>query len=175
MRRLLILRHAKAERPEPGKRDHDRTLNRRGREDARMVGDYMVRHGLVPDRAVVSPAARTRETWEHAGAAFRAPAAVAFDERLYDAAPPVILDVVRGAPADAHALLLIAHNPGLHRTAVLLVGTGDIDTRQRLSEKLPTAGLVVIDFAVDDWNKLHWHGGRLDRFVTPRSLAAATD
>jgi len=175
MRRLMILRHAKAERPEPGGRDHDRTLIRRGREDARRVGDYMVRHGLVPDRAVVSPAIRTRETWEQARSAFPAPAVVAFEERLYEAAPHVILEVIKSAPADVHGLLLIAHNPGLHRTAVLLVGTGDIDARQRLSEKLPTAGLVVIDFAVDDWSKLHWHGGRLDRFVTPRSLAAATD
>jgi phosphohistidine phosphatase len=38
---------------------------------------------------------------------------------------------------------------------------------------LPTAGLAVIDFAGKDWRKLHPHGGRLERFVTPRSLAAA--
>ena len=175
MRRLMILRHAKAERPEPGGRDHERTLNRRGREDAGTIGAYMVRHGLIPDRVVVSTAVRTRETWEHAAGAFPAGLAVAFEKRLYDAVPHTILDVIKRTPADVHGLLVIAHNPGLHSTAVLLVGAGDIDARQRLSEKLPTLGLVVIDFAVDDWDKLHRHGGRLDRFVTPRSLAAATD
>jgi hypothetical protein len=40
---------------------------------------------------------------------------------------------------------------------------------------LPTSGLVVIDLAFDDWSRLHRHSGRLERFVTPRLIAAATD
>ena len=63
MRRLLLLRHAKAERSQPGGRDHDRILSKRGRNDAAAVGAYLVRHRLVPDRALVSTSARTRETW----------------------------------------------------------------------------------------------------------------
>ena len=47
---------------------------------------------------------------------------------------------------------------------------GDIEARERLNEGLPTAGLVVIDFAAETWDKLHAHAGRLERFVTPRSL-----
>jgi phosphohistidine phosphatase len=47
--------------------------------------------------------------------------------------------------------------------------------RQRLAEECPTAALVVIDFAIDDWRRLHPRSGRLIRFVTPKSLAAATD
>ena len=31
----------------------------------------------------------------------------------------------------------------------------------------------MIDFAGSGWRKLHPHGGRLERFVTPRSLAEA--
>ena len=64
MRRLLLLRHAKAERSQPGGRDHDRVLTQRGRADAKTLGAYLARHRLVPDRALVSTAARTRETWE---------------------------------------------------------------------------------------------------------------
>jgi hypothetical protein len=33
--------------------------------------------------------------------------------------------------------------------------------------------LVVIDFAGKDWRQLHPQGGRLERFVSPRSLAEA--
>jgi hypothetical protein len=32
----------------------------------------------------------------------------------------------------------------------------------------------VIDFAVDAWNRVHERSGRLDRYVTPRWVAAAT-
>src|SRR5215472_15626148 len=40
MRRLMLLRHAKSDRP-PGVADHDRPLNRRGARDAGVVGTYL--------------------------------------------------------------------------------------------------------------------------------------
>ena len=52
---------------------------------------------------------------------------------------------------------------------------GDIDARERLREKLPTSGLVIIDFAFDDWGKLHPQSGRLERYVSPKSLEAAAN
>ena len=55
MRRLMLLRHAKTERAEPGQRDRDRKLVKRGRADAPTLGAYMVHHDLVPDSALVSP------------------------------------------------------------------------------------------------------------------------
>ena len=73
-----------------------------------------------------------------------------------------------------HSLLLVGHNPGLAELASLLMASGDVETRQRLIEKFPTAALAVIDFALDDWGKLHPKAGRLDRFVVPRALDAET-
>ena len=69
--------------------------------------------------------------------------------------------------------LVIGHNPGLHELALMLVASGDIETRERLREKLPTSGLVIIDFTFEDWGKLHPRSGRLERFITPKSLDAA--
>jgi phosphohistidine phosphatase len=70
-------------------------------------------------------------------------------------------------------LMLIGHNPGLHDVARLLIASGDVEARERLNEGLPTAGLAVIEFAAESWRKVHPHGGRLERFVSPRSLADA--
>ena len=56
-----------------------------------------------------------------------------------------------------------------------LIASGDVEARERLNEGLPTSGLAVIDFAGDDWEKIHASGGRLERFVTPRLLKTATD
>jgi phosphohistidine phosphatase len=55
----------------------------------------------------------------------------------------------------------------------MLIASGDVEARERLREKLPTSGLVIVDFAFDDWSRLHPHSGRLERFVTPKSLAGA--
>jgi phosphohistidine phosphatase len=175
MRRLLLLRHAKAERSEPGTKDISRVLIDRGRKDAARIGTYMAAHALVPDRVILSPAARTQETWKYAAAAFHPAPAAMSAERVYDATPHDILAIIKDTPASVHTLLVIGHNPGLHEFALMLIASGDIDARERLREKLPTSGLIIIDFAFDNWSKLHPQSGRLERFVSPRSLEAATN
>jgi phosphohistidine phosphatase len=175
MRRLILFRHAKAERSEPGMEDRARALIERGRKDAGKIGAYMAGHALIPDRVVLSPAARAQETWKFAATAFRPAPAAMTAEPLYDATPHGIFALVKEAPASAHTLLVIGHNPGLHELALMLIASGDVDTRERLREKLPTSGLVIIDFAFDNWGKLHPQSGRLERFVSPKSLEAAAN
>jgi len=170
MRRLIILRHAKAERASSTGRDFERPLAPRGREDGAKMGAYMARHGLLPERALVSPAERTRETWTLITAALSATPAVEYDERLYDAKAEMILQVIRAAPTQTHTLCVVAHNPGLQQFALLLVGAGDSEARERIAQKLPTCGLLVIDFSIDAWDKVAASQGRLDRFVSPRML-----
>ena len=199
MRRLMLLRHAKSDRP-PGIADHDRPLNRRGRDEAPLVGTYLAHNGLVPDRVLCSTSERTRETWDlvagsladavtSASASAAAPSArpaktarkkasrspkrppVDFDARLYAAEPQTILALLRETPPKVHSLLVVGHNPGIHEAALALIASGDVEARERLHEKFPTSGLAVIDFALDEWTKLHARSGRLDRFVTPRQLA----
>jgi phosphohistidine phosphatase len=171
--RLILLRHAKTEKAEPGQRDHTRRLNGRGQKDAPLIGGYMARHALIPDLVLVSTAARTRETWELLASALSASPRVSYEERLYDAGTEAILAVVKEIAPRVRTLMLVGHNPGLHDFARLLIASGDVEARERLNEGLPTSGLAVIDFAGDAWRKLHPHGGRLERFVSPRSLAAA--
>ncbi len=173
MRRLLLFRHAKAEHSEPGMEDRARKLIERGRKDAAKIGAYMASHGLIPDWVIASPSMRTRETWKFASGVFRPRLTAGMVDSLYGATPHDILEAVRQAPATARTLLVIGHNPGLHELALMLVASGDIEMRERLREKLPTSGLVIINFTPDDWGKLHARSGRLERFITPKLLDAA--
>jgi phosphohistidine phosphatase len=175
MRRLLLLRHGKAERSEPGMPDLTRALIERGRKDAAKIGAYMASHALIPDRVVISPAARTRETWKFAASAFRPEPGAIMSEQLYDATPHAIFAAIKDAPASVHTLLVVGHNPSLHEVALMLIATGDIEARERLGEKLPTCGLVIVDFAIDAWGKLHPQSGRLERFISPKTLEAAAN
>ena len=175
MRRLLLFRHAKAERAIAGTPDRDRGLIERGRKDAGKIGAYMASHHLIPDRVLLSPAVRCQETWKYASNAMKpAPAAMSV-EKLYDATPHAILAAIKDAPVAAHALLVCGHNPGLHELAQMLIASGDVEARERLNEKLPTSGLVIVEFAFDDWGRLHPLSGRLERFVSPKSLEAAAN
>jgi phosphohistidine phosphatase len=173
--RLLIFRHAKAEKGAPGTRDRDRPLAPRGLKEAPQMGAFMAHHKLVPRHALVSPARRTRETWDGLAGTLPGTIPVFFEDRLYDATPETIVAAIKETPANIRTLIVVGHNPGLHETARLLIAAGDVEARERLNEGLPTSGLAVIDFAGNDWDKLHPRSGRLERFVTPRLLKAATD
>jgi phosphohistidine phosphatase len=174
MRRLMLLRHAKTERAEPGQRDRDRKLVKRGRADAPTLGAYLVHHDLIPDLALISPAVRARETWDLVVQAFDKPPRVQIDDRLYNASPHKLLQVL-AEPRKASSLLIVGHNPSLHEFALQLIASGDVEAREQLHEKLPTSGLVVMDLPIEDWPKLRPHSARLERFVTPRLIAAATE
>jgi phosphohistidine phosphatase len=175
MRRLLLLRHAKAERSQTGERDHDRVLAARGRDDAPRLGAYMVRHAFMPDLVLVSSSTRTRQTWELAATAFEDVPPAKFEERIYEAAPQAILKIIKEIGPAVGTLLIIGHNPGIQELAVQLVAVGDSDALRQLKDEFPTSALAVINFMVEDWSRLHQRAGRLEHFVTPKTLAAATD
>ena len=175
MRRLMLLRHAKSDWSQPGKRDHERELAPRGRKAAPRMGKFMARQGLLPDRVLVSTAQRTRETWALVRDVFDHDPFTSFDECIYESSPGEILAAIKEMPAATERLLVVGHNPGLQNLAVALIGGGDIESRARLAAKFPTAGLAVIDFAVDDWNEVRPGAGRLELFVSPRMLAQAAD
>jgi len=174
MRRLMLLRHAKTERAEPGQRDRDRKLMKRGRADAPVIGAFMAHHGLIPDLALVSPATRAQETWTLVAAAFAKAPRMVSDERIYNASAEKLVGLI-GETRKAHALLVVGHNPSLHEVALRSIASGDVEAREQLNENLPTSGLVVIDLPFDDWSKLSAHAGRLEHFVSPRLIAAATE
>lgn len=175
MRRLMLLRHAKTERDSPSGQDRDRRLDARGREDAPTIGHYLTEHKLVPDLALVSPAARTRETWELlAGVLKHRPTSEVVPD-LYGADALELLAIARAAVGRAadktlRSILVIAHNPGLHELALDLIAKAHRHDRKALEDNLPTSGLAVLDFAIDDWNDLSPQRGTLERFVSPRIL-----
>jgi phosphohistidine phosphatase len=179
MRRLMLLRHAKTETDAPSGRDRDRRLDDRGRKDAAEIGGWIARHPPVPDSVLVSPAVRAQQTWELAWAAMQEllrkdPAPTPHVEllpELYGADPTLLLQTIHAASAtDSQRLLVVGHNPGMHELALALAGSGDAAGRQALSDNLPTAGLAVFDFKVDDWADVAFRRGRLVLFVTPKVL-----
>src|SRR5262249_20163007 len=62
MKTLLVLRHAKSDRSDPGIVDHDRPLAPRGETAAPRMGAAPAALGNVPDAIVTSPAVRARDT-----------------------------------------------------------------------------------------------------------------
>lgn len=171
MRRLILLRHAKSDWPD-GIADLERPLAARGRAAAPLVGAYLARESLIPDRVLVSSARRTRETWELVAPCLPRLPDTENEPRIYEASCARLLAVLRDQPADVHTLMLVGHNPGMEELAETLVHEGPLLARDAMGEKFPTGAVAVIDLPIDDWSAVAPKLGRLDRFIVPRSLAA---
>lgn len=135
-RRLVLVRHAEAAAAtEP---DRDRPLVAPGLAAAAALGRWLADRGIRPDRVVISPSRRTRQTWQLVAPA-EAPAAE-LDERIYDNTVDALLAVVRETAPDVQTLLLVGHNPA---TAGLAAA---FDPGVR---RFPMSGAAI--FALDEW------------------------
>lgn len=174
MKRLLLLRHAKAEQ-DPTKADHSRALAPRGRRAAPLVAKAMRKAGFVPDHVLCSAARRTRETWALAAPELKAEPSVEFTEALYLAPWQAIVAVARRTDDPVQALMVVGHNPGLEDCAAALLhrpaGHEERERQAALAEKFPTGALAVIDCAIDLWGDLAPGCGALTAFIKPRDLA----
>jgi phosphohistidine phosphatase len=179
MRRLLLLRHAKTEHDAPSGHDQDRRLDDRGRRDAAEIGGWIGRHPPVPDFVLISAAVRTRQTWEIAREAMKRQVPqpqVEILPELYGADLSQLLQTIHAASAaDPQRLMIIGHNPGMHELALALTGGGDAAGHKALAENLPTSGLAVFDFAIDDWADVAFRRGRLVQFLSPKLLKQGSD
>jgi phosphohistidine phosphatase len=174
VKRLLLLRHAKAVPAGTEIADRERALVARGREDAAAVGRYMKKHEFVPDFIMSSSSRRTVETVDLVTAELPGRRRVDLLEVLYLARPTALLATIRGAPDRSKMLMLVGHNPGMEDLATALarepVRRKESDRFDLIEEKFPTAALAVIDFAVSHWRDVRRGQGEFVDFVRPEDL-----
>lgn len=166
MQRLILMRHAEAERASGSGRDRDRALSTRGRADAAGMGRALAARGLRPDLALVSPATRTRQTWELVHDAL-GDVQVRDDDALYNGSADTLRRFVEAAEDDAGCLLVVAHNPGVHLLAVeyLVESAASPAVLDRMSGGFPPGAAAV--FAVDAAGRCVFEG-----FLQPRELGS---
>ena len=170
MKRLFLLRHAKAERDADSGEDFDRPLAARGRRDAELLGRQLSAKNWRPDLIVASTSVRTLETAALLTAAWPASVSIAKDKDLYLASAARIMSYVRAAPDGAGSLMIVAHNPGLEEFALKLAG----DALRRMQKKFPTCALAVFDLSIDHWARASPDFARLIAYFTPKDLADDT-
>ena len=101
MKKLTLLRHAKSSWDDPVDRDFDRPLNKKGKRAAAVMGRFIQRNGLTFDQILASPAVRVIETLENVEEASGQAMEPTWDRKIYLASSATLLDVLRGASADA--------------------------------------------------------------------------
>jgi phosphohistidine phosphatase len=166
---LLLLRHAKAASGEGGMTDRDRPLTPRGQRDAGLMGAAIATE--PPDAILCSPAKRTRQTLAAVVACLGENPKTTFSDDLYEAGRDY-RDTISTSGGDAQRLLVVGHNPAIHRTALALTGAGDAAIHAMLSGKFPTGALAEIAFDAGSWREIKPGSGELLAFRRPKDLGA---
>lgn len=162
-RRLVVIRHAKAEPTAPS--DHERALAARGRADAGEAGRWLRARGITPDAALVSDALRTRETWQALAGAAGWDVAPSWSAPLYAAGSDSAFDLVRDLDADLGTVVVLGHNPTMAYVAEL-IDDGDGDsaaTTELMTRGFPTCALAVFVVPVE-WSDIGPGAGTLESF-----------
>lgn len=148
MKRLTLVRHARAASSHHTLADADRPLAPRGREDAIALGRYLLAHGWVPDRILMSPALRARDTALLLAQTMAVPeSALDIDERIYEATTGELMDVLEALPDQNDDVMVVGHNPAMERVCATL-------SHGRVSHLAPgdTAHLHI---ETDTWVGIH--------------------
>ena len=122
----MLLRHAKAVQQSPGGDDFARDLQDKGKADAKRLGTYLADKKLLPDLALVSTAARTKQTYEIVAAALGRPGAVRYEQALYNATGGELRGILRSLDPAIQTLMIVGHNPGIADAAAMLSRDGDL-------------------------------------------------
>ena len=161
MKTLFLLRHAKSSWESSELSDFDRPLNARGLETAPFMGNIIKDNAFKIDLIVSSPAKRAQQTALLVKKTANINGEIEYDDRIYEASPRRLLEVVAEIDEKHDSALLVGHNPGFEGLVHLL--TGEI-------QPMPTAALAVIDLTIERWNEINAHCGSLRKMLRPKAL-----
>ncbi len=165
MKRLYILRHAKAASPE-NTQDFDRPLATQGQEDAAALGKLIAKQSYMPGTVLCSTAKRTRETLE--ALALPASTKIEYLEKIYDAAASDLLEMIQSTDDSAQSILLVGHNPAIHELALRLASEDSgLSLLQRLLQGYSPATLSVLDVPCKCWNDIQLGENFLINLLAP--------
>jgi phosphohistidine phosphatase len=156
MKKLMLIRHAKAEKDNAAK-DADRSLKYIGIQDARFMADRLKENSIIPQHIVTSPALRAKTTAEIFAEELSLPDPV-IDRSIYEASQQMLLDVINKLPNNYDFVAIVGHNPGI--AYILYHLTGQI-------KDVHTCTVAVIDFETDDWAAVSGEAGKLSYFSAP--------
>ena len=159
MKTLYILRHAKSSWENAALSDFERPLNERGLAAAPLVGGVMKKNRFLPEVILSSPARRAEQTAALIKQSAGIGGAIRFDERIYEASPARLLEVI--SEQKTASLMLVGHNPGLEGLLKFL--TGEL-------QPMPTAALAVVDLEIDKWSGINSSEGNLRTLIRPKEI-----
>lgn len=113
MKNLILIRHAKSSWKNTSLDDFDRPLNKRGKQDAPIMADRLLKRGINMDYIISSPAKRAADTAKIFAGVLSYNSEITLTDDLYEASQNQILEVIKRIDYKYQNILIVCHNPGL--------------------------------------------------------------
>ncbi len=143
---LLIMRHAKSDWNNTRLDDHARPLNKRGKQDAPLMGKLLKDEELTPDLIITSTAERALTTAELVALACDFEGELVTTRHFYHADPATYLEMLQGVDDQYNRVMIVGHNPGMQE---LLADLTD------QAEHFTTANIAHVELPITSWSQLN--------------------
>ncbi|WP_035758032.1 SixA phosphatase family protein [Hugenholtzia roseola] len=149
---LVLIRHAKSSWKDSTLADFDRPLNKRGKQDAPMMGEILASKELRPEAFYLSPAKRSKKTAEKIAEKIAFPQhLLKIEDQLYFGGSEKIVQWIKKLNNHLHTIFIVSHNPDLNDLAAYFLGS---DFFNRQIQNLPTASLLALQIPVESWHQI---------------------
>ena len=145
MKTLIVVRHAKSSWANIGERDFDRTLNERGKEDAPMMAQKLLKTNIKVDAFVSSSAKRARKTARAFAEEYgKTKQDIILVDDLYHAPAATFYETIKTLDDKYESVAVFAHNPGITDFVNTLCNNMQID-------EMPTCAVFAVKTSTDTW------------------------
>ena len=165
MKNLFVIRHSKAKLYREGQEDHDRTLNKIGKEDAKITGNWLNNLGINIDIIYSSSSLRAKATTTILTEHLDSKPKVIIDNNLYLADENYLFQYIKQIDEEFEAIALVGHEPGLKRLINLLTGS----FASGLENKFSTSAAAVIVLNIPFWSSINEREGTLFKYFNNRN------
>lgn len=163
MKRIILNRHAKSDWGDPSLSDYQRTLNERGFNDAPMMAKRFKERNIKVDYLYSSSAVRAKTTAEFfINELGLSNDKYEFDREIYGSGASFIRNLLPKLDKNLDAVMFFGHNPDF--TSLVTYYSGE-----RIGN-LPTCGIAVIKFEIEQWHLINDVNGELEIFDYPKSI-----
>jgi phosphohistidine phosphatase len=148
MKKIVIVRHAKAEDLNEKSTDFKRSLTKKGKNDSRTIAKRIKSLEIHPDLIISSPANRAIETAVNFAEVFDYPVKeIILDEDIYyDFSTEKLMNFIGNSDNKFDNIFIFGHNPSLSYFATYLLKEEKI--------VLPKTGAVGISFKMEKWKEI---------------------
>ena len=163
MKTLTLFRHATANNKQLLQHDSDRKLSELGQLQAKSVAMQLRQKNCFPDYIICSPTKRTMKTATILCDLLQLNPPFKTDNTIYTGDLEEILAILSCLRTPCH-LFLVGHNPIISCLAHELCNAA---TKMHLPNFLPPAGVVSLEFDMENWDELEKTKGKLLFFIKP--------